>query len=153
MFLSAIVAIYIFLLLPSYFFSLSKQNLSEGRLDAFNSSNKDLPNLDLSSTIVGINRKLDLLSSFKSGYSFYDDILATVLSNRIKGITFSQLLFNIRKDRSLVLEVHGEASDRETLRNFKIMVDKNPKVASTNLPMSNFLEKSNLNFTMSIVMK
>lgn len=153
MFLSSIVAIFIFLLLPSYFFSLSKQNIAESRLDTFNSNNKDLPNLDLSSTIVGINKKLDLLSSFKSGYSFYNNILSTVLSNKTKGITFSQLLFNIRKDRSLVLEVHGVALDRETLRNFKIMVDKNPKVASTNLPMSNFLEKSNLNFTMSIVMK
>lgn len=152
-FCSVSIIIFIFLLVPAYFLSITKQRMEEERLNVFNSNNKNLPNLDLNSIITNINKKLELLSTVKPNYSFYEDILGTVLSNNIKGITFSQLLLSKREDKSLMLEVHGESRDRETLRNLKAIVDKNPKVASTILPISNFLEKSNLNFTLSIIMK
>lgn len=152
-FCSVSIIIFIFLLVPAYFLSITKQEIQEEKLNVFNSNNKNLPNLDLNSIITNINKKLELLSTVKPSYSFYEDILGTVLSNNIKGITFSQLLLSKREDKSLMLEVHGESRDRETLRNLKAIVDKNPKVTSTILPISNFLEKSNLNFTLSIIMK
>ncbi|MFA6355067.1 MAG: pilus assembly protein PilM [Candidatus Paceibacterota bacterium] len=152
-FCSLIITIFIFLLLPAYFLSASKEVIEEEKLNVFNSNNKDLPNIDLNSTIVNINNKLKILSAVKPSYSFYNDILGIVFLNKIEGITFSQFLFSQRKDKSFMLEVHGESRDRETLRNFKTMVEKNPRVASTILPISNFLEKNNLNFTLSIIMK
>lgn len=152
-FCSSFIIIFMFLLLPAYFLSASKQQIEEEKLNVFNSNNKDLPNLDLNSIINDTNNKLKLLSSVKPDYSFHDDILGVVFSSKVEGITFSQLLLSQRKDKSFMLEVRGESRDRETLRNFKAMVDKNPKVASTILPISSFLEKSNLNFTLSIIMK
>jgi hypothetical protein len=140
-------------LLPSYFFSSSKQNLIEARLEEFNANNKDLSGLDLNNTITDINTKLNLLTSNNPKYSLYNDVLNVVLSNRINGITFSQLLFNQTKDKGLKIEVHGQARDRTTLRNFKAALDNNPKVSTTNLPISDFLEKTDLPFTISIVMK
>lgn len=151
--LSSLIFIFILLLLPSYFFSLSKQNLIEARLEEFNANNKDLSGLDLNNTITDINTKLNLLASNNPKYSLYNDVLNVVLSNRINGITFSQLLFNQTKDKGLNIEVHGQALDRTTLRNFKAALDNNPKVATTNLPISDFLEKTDLPFTISIVMK
>ncbi|MFA6393233.1 MAG: pilus assembly protein PilM [Candidatus Paceibacterota bacterium] len=151
--LSSLIFIFILLLLPSYFFSLSKQNLIDARLEEFNANNKDLSGVDLNNKITDINTKLNLLASNNPKYSLYNDVLNVVLSNRINGITFSQLLFNQTKDKGLVIEVHGQARDRATLRNFKAVLDNNPKVATTNLPISDFLEKTDLPFTISIVMK
>lgn len=150
---SSLIFIFILLLLPSYFFSSSKQNLIEARLEEFNANNKNLSGVDLNNTITDINTKLNLLVSNNPKYSLYNDVLNVVLSNRINGITFSQLLFNQTKDKGLNIEVHGQARDRTTLRNFKAALDNNPKVATTNLPISDFLEKTDLSFTISIVMK
>jgi type IV pilus assembly protein PilM len=152
-FLSFLIFIFILLLLPSYFFSLSKQNIIEARLEEFNANNKNLSGVDLNNTITDINTKLNLLASNNPKYSLYNDILNVVLSNRINGVTFSQLLFNQTKDKGLNIEVHGQARDRSTLRNFKAVLDNNSKIASTNLPISDFLEKTDLSFTISIVMK
>ena len=151
--LSSLIFIFILLLLPSYFFSSSKQNLIDARLEEFNANNKDLSEIDLNNTITDVNTKLNLLASNNPKYSLYGDVLNVILSNRINGITFSQLLFNQTKDKGLKIEVHGQASDRAILRNFKAIFDNNPKIATTNLPISDFLEKTDLPFTISIVMK
>lgn len=141
------------LLLPSYLFSVSKQSLIESKLEEFNSKNKDLTSQDLDSTISDINNKLDLLSSFPSDYSVYDGVLDVILSGKIEGITYSQIVFSQRKDKSLAVDVSGKAKDRSTLRTFKETVASNLKVASVSLPISDFLDKSNLGFTISIIMK
>jgi type IV pilus assembly protein PilM len=150
---SFIVAIFIILLLPSYFFTLSKEAILENKLEAFNFSNKDLPSQNLDLTINDINTKLNLLAGTSAKYSIVDDIMGGIISSKPAGITFSQLLFNQTKNNLLTLEIQGNAADRTALRNFKSIIDSNPKVASANLPISNFLEKSNINFTISIVMK
>jgi len=150
---SFIVTIFIILLLPSYFFSISKQTILENKLEAFNFINKDLPSQNLDITINDINTKLNLLAGYNAKYSIVDDIFNEIISNKPTGITFSQLLFNKTKNNLMTLEIQGNATDRTALRNFKSIIDSNPKIASTNLPISNFLEKSNINFTISIVMK
>lgn len=149
---SIVMGVFVLLLLPSYFFSVAKQRITEHRLEAFNTDN-NITTQDLDSTIKNINNNLALLASVKTRYLLYNDVLSIILSNKPQGIYFSQILFNQRKDKTLVLEVHGKAKDRVTLKNFKSIIDSNPKIASSNLPMSNFLDKSDLNFLITIVMK
>lgn len=143
------------LLMPSYFFSITKQNIVEGRLEEFNLNNKDLvKSQDLDKTIVDINQKIDLLGTKPSRqFSITEDILDVVLSSRVDGVNYNQILFNQRKDKSLYIEVYGVARDRTALKKLKTNIDSNLKVASSNLPISNFLEKTDVSFTISIVMK
>ncbi len=150
---SLMVIISTLLLLPSYFFSLAKENMSENRLESFNLANKDISNLNLDNTIKDINKKLDLIATVKPGYLLYDDILSKVLSTRPEGITFSQLLYSQRKDKSLIIEIHGIARDRITLRNFKTIVDNNPNITSSTLPINDYLNKTNLDFNIVGVLK
>ena len=150
---SLILTISGLLLIPSYFFSVSKQGIAEGKLEEFNLNNKSLTSQDIDKIIADINTKLKLIDTVKPGYSVYRDLLEMVLSNRKEGITFSQILFNQRKDKSFVLEIRGKSIDRETLRDFKTKVEKDSNVASVDLPISNFIEKNNLNFTIYLIMK
>ncbi|HAE36943.1 MAG: Type IV pilus assembly protein PilM [Candidatus Nomurabacteria bacterium GW2011_GWF2_35_66] len=151
--LSLVMFISTFLLLPSYFFSASKQDIFENKLEEFNNNNKNLASLNLDSTISDINTKLDLLASVKSEYSVYEDILKVVLSNRTDGVTFSQIILSQKKDKSLALEIHGTARDRVALRNFKAALDINPSFSVVNLPISSFLEKTGLNFAVYLTLK
>lgn len=143
------------LILPLYSFSSTKENLAEQKIEEFNQNNQDLvKEQDLNNAITDINKKTDLLS-LRSGkqFSIIDDILDVVLSSRPNGVKYNQILFNKRKDNNLYVEIYGVSSDRISLKNLKNNLDSNPKVASSNLPVSNFLEKTNILFNISIVMK
>ena len=150
---SVLFIIFSMLLIPSYSFSVSKQQMFENKLAEFNRENTDITSFDLDKTISDINTKLDLLSSTKGDYLVYKDILEVVLSNRPSGITFYQIIFNQKKDKKLSVDILGKAQDRATLRNFKSILDSNTKIETVNLPISDFLEKNNLSFTISLIMK
>lgn len=152
-FFSVLAILATILLLPSYLYSVEKFQMSEKKLEEFNLSNKDISSNDIDKTIEDINKKLDLISSVNNTYSVSEDILKVVLSSRREGITYNQILFNQRKDKSLAVEIHGKAKDRQSLRNFKSTLDSNPKIASSVLPMSDFLEKTDINFTISLIIK
>jgi len=148
-----------FLLFPSYFLSQSKENLFESRLEIFNKENPDLTNSNIDKIISDINSRLEMLNKAETPYQVSDKVLNNILSSRTSGITFSQILFNktttIKKvtTNTSILEVHGIANNRDSLRNFKTALDNNPNFSEVNLPISNFLEKSDLNFTISITIK
>ena len=147
------IFIFILLLMPSYFYSASKLNISESRLDILNSENKSVSIEDLDLSINSINSKLSLLSSASPKYSVYNDIIGKMLTLRPRGVKFSQILFSKTKDNKLKVEINGTSLDRTSLRVFKTNIDNDPVIDSSNLPISDFLEKSNLNFTMSVYFK
>ena len=150
------------LLFPSYFLSQSKENLVENKLEVFNKENPNLTNSNMDKITSDINSKLEILDKAETSYQINDKVLNNILSSRTSGITFSQILFNkkviktskVAKTENLpVLEIHGIATNRDSLRNFKTVLDNNPNFAEVNLPISNFLEKSDLIFIISITMK
>jgi len=140
------------LLFPSYFLSKLKEGLVESRLEAFNRDNPDLKNGNLNTTISDINLKLENLAKYQPTYSVSEKVFNNILSSRTEGITFSQILFNKKGDIS-TLDIHGIATNRDALRNFKSTLDNNQNFSVVNLPISDFLEKSNLPFTISITIK
>lgn len=150
------------LLFPSYFLSRSKENLVENRLEVFNKENPGLTNSNIDKITSDINSKLGILDKAETSYQVSDKVLNNILSSRTSGIIFSQILFNekiIKTSKTTkienlsVLEIYGTAINRDALRNFKTALDNNPNFTEVNLPISNFLEKSNLIFTISITMK
>ncbi|HLP86419.1 MAG TPA: type II secretion system protein GspL [Candidatus Paceibacterota bacterium] len=146
------------LLFPSYFLSKLKENIVENRLESFNKENPSLKDNNIEKITKEINLKLKNLDKQKPLYQV-SDYMENILSSRTSGITFSQILFN--KNMSLandgkyypVVEIHGIALNRDSLRNFKTALDNNPNFSKVNLPISDFLEKTNLPFTISITMK
>ncbi len=150
--LSTVVAI--LLVLPSYFFSISKLNIATQRLEAFNIANPEITTADIDKTIKDINSKLALLLSEKPvSPSVSDVILKNFVTNLPKGITVSQMLYNEDAQGKRAIKIDGTAIDRITLRNFKTSLDNNPLFASVIIPISNFIQPSNISFTISIIMK
>jgi len=142
-----------FLLFPSYFLSKSKESLVESKLKVFNNENSNLTIDNVDKITKDINLKLNILNESNPPYEVSDKVLNNILSSRTKGITFTQILFNKKINESETisdLTVYGVAANRDSLRNFKTALDNNPNFSEVNLPISNFLEKSDLSFTISI---
>jgi hypothetical protein len=141
------------LLFPSYFISKLEENIVENKLETFNKENPDLTNTNMDKIITDINTKLGILNNAEPPYRVNDKVFDNILTSRTLGITFSQILFNKKTADSSTLEIHGIATNRDTLRNFKTALDNNPNFTNVELPVSNFLEKTNIAFTISITMK
>jgi hypothetical protein len=103
-----------------------------------------------------------VLDTTKTPYQVSENVLNNILSTKTAGITFSQILFSKNEIKTTdpkkagdvsILEIHGVANNRDSLRNFKTALDNNPNFSEVNLPISNFLEKSDLIFTVSLKIK
>ncbi len=152
-FLSLVIVSSTLLLLPSYLFSISKSNIATSRLEAFNIANPEMATNNIDKSISDINSKLGLLSSKNLIVYPSDVILKNLISTLPKGITLSQILYSEENNNNKTLNINGIAIDRVTLRNFQTSLDNNPDILSTNLPISNFLAHSNINFTILIMFK
>lgn len=151
--IALIVIFSIVLLSPSYFFSKTKEAMVKESLESFNRENGELIANDIDKIADNINSKLNILDKNKSSYQVSDEVIDDILLNKVEGISFNQILFDRQKLDHTMLEIRGIATSRDTLRNFKMILDDNPKYLEVNLPVSNFLEKTDLNFLISIKLK
>ncbi len=149
--LASLVGVFaIFLLFPSFFLSRLQEGLINEKIETFNKENIGLIENDIDKIIPDINSKLTILDKRKSEREFTEDILEKVLINRNSGITFSRILFNKEAEES-ALEINGVAKSRDDLRLFKTNLENSGNYSMVDLPISNFLEKNDLDF--SILMK
>lgn len=157
-FITLISVVATLLLFPSYFLSKLKEKLVEDKIEIFNKENFDIANDSVDKITNDINSKLEILDKAKLPYQVNDKVLGNILSSRTNGITMLAVLFNKKagvnvKNNSDTVEIRGIAVNRDSLRNFKTTLDNNPDFSEVNLPISDFLEKSDLPFTILIKMK
>ncbi len=173
----------IILLFPSYFISKSEEKSIKNQVEIFDKDNPELIYNNMDKKIKEINSKLEILDKAKVPYQVSSGVIDNILSNKTDGITFSQILFSkkivevleesktteklptdetaeaepeVKKKKKIeisTLEIYGVAKNRDSLRNFKTALDNNPTFSEVNLPISNFLEKKDLSFTVSITLK
>lgn len=141
------------LLLPSYFFSSSKESLAENRLEDFNKANPEISVHNIDSMVGDINNKLGILDRGKPAHQVSEKVLGALLSGRPKGITFSQILYGQDSSGKFQINIRGTASGRTVLRDFKSSLDSNPDYLSVDLPISDFLARTDINFNISITLK
>lgn len=140
-------------LFPSYVASKNKETLLEAKLMELNKTNPDISITDLDAAIKKINNSLVVLSANKSRRVVSQDVLDPLLALRTKGIQLGQILYTERPDGVVLMDVHGVASNRVTLQEFKAALTASGKFTTVDLPISNFVQKSNINFTITIIIK
>jgi len=143
----------IFLLIPSYFLSKLQEDMVDQKIEIFNQENLGLIENDTDKIIPDINSKLTVLNKNINSVQFGKNILENILSVRNQGITFSQIIFNKDLASGSVLEIKGVAKSRDDLRNFKTALDNTQNYSEVYLPISNFIEKNDLNFNILIKLK
>lgn len=143
------------LLFPSYFYSQSKQSLAESRLETFNRSNPEITTRSVDTVVMGINKKLGLFSFSVDEHPLYELLSDTLLVARPAGIRYTQIFYRERSGTNpgRILEVNGIADTRDTLQLFKKQLDANPKFKEVILPISSFLGRENLTFSITITLK
>ncbi len=141
------------LLLPSYYFSISKMDFADQRLEAFNAANPQIASENIDATVNDINAKLLLLSKVQSSYQVHAKAIESLLNDRTSGITLSRMTYSEKTTAARTLEVRGTAATRDDLYTFKSKLDADPNFSKTDLPISYFIGNANINFILTITMK
>ncbi len=140
------------LLLPSYFLSTTKESLAQESLMRWNREHGEQALFETSTIISEANQKLVLLKDATPSI-VSEGAIAPLLALRTSGITFSHLIYNKQFDGVETLEVRGTAETRESLRVFKQALDESGYFSSVEIPLSSFIERSNIPMNISIVLK
>lgn len=148
--LSLMIILTIVLLFPSYFYSKTKESTADQKLALFNQENPSNEIQSLDQMIKDINKNMLFLKEATPKYQFSENILKEILTLKTEGITYTQISYNKKNVDLTTLEIKGKAKDRTALKNFKTTLDNNPDYKKVELPISNFIEKENLDFIISI---
>lgn len=151
--LSFLLLVVFFLLIPFYVLSDNKIQALNIQLGQYNVSNSDSSGNNLTKIITDINQNLELLNGNQKPNNFTQDILSSILASRPKGIQFFRIFYATSADGKKSIEINGKASDRAVLRTFEDALQKNKYIESTKLPVSNFTKRSDIDFSINIILK
>lgn len=142
------------LLVPPYILSASKENSVKNTLAIINNENPEISLNDLNTFIEKINSTLSLFINNTVKRNVLEDVYMPVLNSQPSNISIAQLLFAEHGGNGVAeLDLHGVAQDRDALQSFKDILIKSGKFTSVDIPISSFVKKNNIDFTVTLILK
>jgi len=141
-----------FSLLPSYFISSLKYSLINTKLE--NQKLEPLPPSEESSLAIvkDIDNKLILIEKFeKNKFLLSINIINAILLTKSHDIKITQIYYENKGITGRKINITGIAPSREALLSFREALGNNPAFKNVNLPISNFVKGSDINFNLSLI--
>ena len=139
-------------ILPAYFLSSVKKSISSQKLEA--QKLETIPKLDEETVSVlnSVNNKLDLIENIKDkNYLISDDVIKEVVSRKTEGIKITRISFEKKLNNEKTINVEGVAKSREQLLLFRESFEGSVLFKKVDLPISNFVKGSNIQFSLTII--
>ena len=138
-------------MVPSYLLSKEKDSISNTKLEAQKQEPLPLLGEQSLSEIKDINSKLDLVDrAEKNKFLISEKIINTVLSKKTPNIKIKQIVYENDTVGGKKVSIVGVASSREILLSFKQALEDDPTFKNVDLPISNFIKISNIEFNLSL---
>jgi len=147
-----VLAISLVLLSPSYF--LTKIKAGEVRIELENTKralDAELPPQEIVTELVAAVSHAEALKPLRKPLSVYD--LVKIFESKPATIRIFDIAFQEQVATQPTITVIGEALDRESLIAFGQALESRVEFATVDLPVSNFVEEKNINFSMTIMLK
>ena len=139
-------------LFPSYFSALNKEKLANTQLEA--QKNEAIPQLDQDATalIKDLDSKLTVIeNSMKTRFLISEKVIDQVILEKIPDIKITKISFNNDVVLGRKISVYGIAKNREQLLLFKQALEKNKAFSKVDLPVSNFIKETDIQFYLSLI--
>lgn len=136
-------------LLPSYFLSSTKYSLSKIKLET-QGLDPSLMSEELA-TIQEINDKLDLIeSSERNRFAPSVNVINAILLKKRSDIKITKISYQ-NDAQGKKIGVTGTAPSREILLLFRVALESSPAFKKVDLPISNFVKGSNIQFYLNLI--
>lgn len=144
----AVAVIATALLLPSYFLLAAKAEVVEGQLAALaKSTSRSRESLG---AIVGdIRTKLAVFPDTDDPFVFSSHGIESVIDKRPPGVVITDFRYERKPDGKHSVSIGGTARSREALQKFFETLKSDPKHVDVALPLSNFIQGSDIGFSLT----
>lgn len=139
-------------LLPTYFLSIEKEKQINQKLDIQNQNKIKIEDQQVFINVSSIDEKLSLFEKTEKNHFLVSErVINQILLKKVKDIKITQISYkNSEKDGHMV-NLSGIAPNREKLLLFRQVLEDNPSFKKVNLPISNFIKGSNIQFSLSLI--
>ena len=138
-------------ILPSYFLAEVEKNVAFSRLET--QKNEPVPDVDQDSLKVmeEIERKVKLVETAgKDGYVVSEKVVDQVLLHKMSDIKIHRITYENTPAALKKIGVYGIAPNRERLLLFRRALEDDVTFKSVDLPISNFIKGSNIEFYLNL---
>ena len=139
-------------ILPAFIFSSIKENTVNTELEAQKAEPIPSPDQQTLSTINDLNSKLTVVENAeKNKFSVSEKVIDDIIAVKMPDIRITQFLYNDDPMSGKKISLQGTAPSREVLLLFSQALQDSPNFKNVDLPISNFVKGSNIQFSLSLV--
>jgi len=139
------------LILPAYFFSVVKKNLADTTLK--DQSQEPAPVLDQQTTnlLLNLDTKLTLVENGQSGkFIVSERVINEILFKKMSDIKITRIFYENDPSKGKKIGIKGTAPSRERLLLFRQALEEDSVFKDVDLPISNFIRGSNIQFYLTL---
>jgi len=139
-------------LVPSYFFVNNKEKVAQMKLEI--QKNEPIPQLDQDtlSLIKNIDDKLTIIeSSEKNKFLVSEKVINQIMASKMPDIRITRISFDKNAAFEKKVSIYGIAPSRERLLLFRKSLEENPAFSKVDLPVSNFIKGSDIQFYLRLI--
>lgn len=138
--------------LPAYFLSSVKRNIANEKLILQKSEPVPLIDQDSLRAIFELNNKLNLIEKAKKNkYNISEKVINEVMLKKMSDIKINQITYENDPTSGKKISVYGTAPSRERLLFFRRALEEDTAFQKVDLPISNFVKGSNIEFYISLI--
>jgi hypothetical protein len=146
------ILVFFICLLPSYFLSSVKDNTINLKLDIQKKEPLPLLGEQSLSVIKDINNKLDLVENAEQNkFPLSIKVINAILLNKRLDIKITQISYENDPILGKKISLVGTAPSREVLLLFRQTLEDNSTFKNVDLPISNFVKGSNIQFYLNLI--
>lgn len=138
-------------ILPSYFLSQVEKNLTQSRLET--QKNEPVPDVDQDSLKVmeELDKKVRLIENAgKKEYFVSEKVIDQILLHKMSDIKIQRISYENTFIAGKEIGVYGVAPNRERLLIFRRALEDDVTFSSVDLPISNFIKGSDIEFYLNL---
>lgn len=141
-------------ILPAYFNSYIKRDVAIQKLESQKKENMPSLNKEITLTIKDLNEKLSLIENFeKNKFLVSNNIIKNILKEKMSDIKITKISYENKSKEDSLIGVYGIAKNRERLLAFRTNLEKNGDFKNIELPISNFIKGSDIEFYLTLMPK
>lgn len=140
------------ILIPALSYSSIKKNLSITQLE----QQKNNPPVEFAfgaeNLVENISKKINIINEAqKDKFLVSDKVINKILLKKTPGIKITEINYNNDITKGKSLDIRGEATTREALLVFKNTLERDTDFKRVDLPISNFIKSTNIQFNLVLI--
>ncbi len=150
--LSACLFLASIVVLPAYFLSSVEKSSIDKKLEL--QANESIPLTDQNTTAIvqDLKNKLSLIESAQKNKDIFSQkVINEIILKKVPNIKITQISFQNDPQTGKKINISGRASSREVLLSFRRALEDDTAFSIVDLPISNFVKGSNINFYLTLI--